>query len=70
MWQLVARHLSNEATEEENSTLKKIMEEDPCLQFSMEVLSNFLEGDNNKAAEEKSSGSHIQRMQQKENAIK
>ena len=53
MWQLVARHLSNEATEEETCALKKMMEEDPCLQFSMGVLTQFWESNEDKPAAQK-----------------
>jgi hypothetical protein len=70
MWQLVARHLSKAETEEEKSKLKKIMEEDPCLQFSLEVLTHFWEDDNNKSAAKKLLDNHIQQIEQNESDVK
>lgn len=69
LWQLVARHLSKETTEEENLLLKKIMEEDPYLQFSMEVLTHFWENNENGPETKKLLENQVQRLQEKSNKL-
>jgi hypothetical protein len=65
LWYLVARNLCKEATEEENEKLNKMLEEDPCLKFSLDVLTNFWQSVNDENAEtaKKSLDRHIQRLQ-------
>lgn len=69
LWQLVAKSLCHEATKEENERLNTILEEDPCLKFSLDVLTNFWQSVNEEdaATAKKSLDRHIELMQQRSN---